>query len=124
VTATTAGARRTDNAYSRFVVANHGAEYLVDDFIPNPQAAVLSPATVAALPSVAEADSFRVFGPVDDVGYNLVASPDGRAYGTGLSRPKVLRGRPDRWHAAGQRRERRGAAGTRADRGPGRPAAG
>jgi hypothetical protein len=96
VTATTAGARRTDNAYSRFVVANHGAEYLVDDFVPNPQAAVLPPATVAALPAVAEADSFRVFGPVDDVGYNLVASPDGRAYGTGLSRLKVLRGRlPD-----------------------------
>jgi hypothetical protein len=38
VTATAAGARRTDNAYSRFVVANHGAEYLVDDFIPNPEA--------------------------------------------------------------------------------------
>lgn len=96
VTATAAGARRTDSAYSRFVVANHGAEYLVDDYIPNTDAAVLPPAAVAALPSIAEADSFRVFGPVNDVGYNLVASPDGRAYGTGLSRLKVLRGRlPD-----------------------------
>ncbi len=47
-------------------------------------------------PAVAEADSFRVFGPVNDVGYNLVASPDGRAYGTGLNRLKVLGGRlPD-----------------------------
>ncbi len=37
-----------------------------------------------------------MFGPVNDVGYNLVASPDGRAYGTGLNRLKVLRGRlPD-----------------------------
>ena len=96
VTATAAGARRTDNAYSRFVVANHGAEYLVGDFIPNPEAATLRPEAVAALPAVAEADSFRVFGPANDVGYNLVASPDGRAYGTGLSRLKVLRGRlPD-----------------------------
>jgi len=96
VTATAAGARRTDSAYSRFVVANHGAAYLVDDYIPNTDAAVLHPAAVAALPSVAEADSFRVFGPASDVGYNLVASPDGRAYGTGLSRLKVLRGRlPD-----------------------------
>src|SRR5947209_1569142 len=91
-----AGARRTDNAYARFVVANHGAEYLIDDFVPNPEAAVLQPSTVAALPAVAEADSFRVFGPVNDVGYNLVASSDGRAYGTGLNRLKVLRGRlPD-----------------------------
>ncbi len=96
VTAAAAGARRTDSAYARFVVANHGAEYLIDDFVPNPEAAVLHPSTVAALPAVAEADSFRVFGPVNDVGYNLVASPDGRAYGTGLNRLKVLRGRlPD-----------------------------
>jgi ABC-type antimicrobial peptide transport system permease subunit len=96
VTAAAAGARRTDGAYDRFVAANHGAEYLIDDFVPNPEAAVLNPATVAALPAVAEADSFRVFGPVNDVGYNLVASPDGRAYGTGLNRLKVLRGRlPD-----------------------------
>jgi hypothetical protein len=96
VAAAAAGARRTDNAYARFVVANHGAEYLIDDFVPNPEAAVLQPSTVAALPAVAEADSFRVFGPVNDVGYNLVASSDGRAYGTGLNRLKVLRGRlPD-----------------------------
>jgi ABC-type lipoprotein release transport system permease subunit len=96
VTAAAAGARRTDDAYARFVAANHGAQYLIDDFVPNPEAAVLHPATVAALPAVAEADSFRVFGPVNDVGYNLVASPDGRAYGTGLNRLKVLRGRlPD-----------------------------
>jgi len=96
VTAAAAGARRTDDAYSRFVVANHGAPYMIDDFIPNPDAAVLDPGTLAALPSIAEADSFRVFGQVADVGPNLVASPDGRAYGTGLNRLKVLRGRlPD-----------------------------
>lgn len=57
------GGRRTDNAYSRFVAANHGAEYMIDDFIPNPEAAVLDPKTVAALPSIAEADLFRVYGP-------------------------------------------------------------
>ncbi|HEX3188291.1 MAG TPA: FtsX-like permease family protein, partial [Streptosporangiaceae bacterium] len=96
VTAAAAGARRTDDAYSRFVVANHGAPYMIDDFIPNPEAAVLDPGTLAALPSIAEADSFRVFGQVADVGPNLVASPDGHAYGTGLNRLKVLRGRlPD-----------------------------
>jgi hypothetical protein len=93
VTAAAAGARRTDDAYSRFVVANHGAPYMIDDFIPNPEAAVLDPGTLAALPSIAEADSFRVFGQVADVGPNLVASPDGHAYGTGLNRLKVLRGR-------------------------------
>jgi len=96
VTAAAAGARRTDSAYSRFVVANHGAEYVIDDFIPNPEAAVVGPAAVAALPSIAEADPFRVFGPAANVGYSLVASPDGRAYGTGLNRLKVLQGRlPD-----------------------------
>jgi ABC-type antimicrobial peptide transport system permease subunit len=96
VTATAAGARRTDDAYARFVAAHHGAPYLVSDFIPNPEAAVVPPAAVAALPSVAEADSFRVFGLAADTGYNVVASPDGRAYGTGLSRLKVLQGRlPD-----------------------------
>jgi predicted lysophospholipase L1 biosynthesis ABC-type transport system permease subunit len=60
VTAAAAGARRTDDAYSRFVVASHGAPYLIDDFIPNPDAAVLDPGTLAALPAIAEADSFRV----------------------------------------------------------------
>ena len=45
---------------------------------------------------MAAADSFRVLGPVTDIGFNLVASPDGRAFGTGLNRPKLLRGRlPD-----------------------------
>jgi ABC-type lipoprotein release transport system permease subunit len=96
VTAAAAGARRTDDAYIRFVQANHGASYLVEDFVPNSEAAVLAPAAVAALPSVAEADSFRVFGPVSDIGFNLVASPDGRAFGTGLNRPKLIQGRlPD-----------------------------
>jgi ABC-type lipoprotein release transport system permease subunit len=96
VTAAAAGARRTDDAYARFVAASHGAEYVVADFVPNAETAVLDPAAVAAQPSVAEADSFRVFGPVTDIGFNLVASPDGRAYGTGLNRPKLIRGRlPD-----------------------------
>ncbi len=96
VTASAAGARRTDDAYARFVTANHAAQYLVEDFVPNSDAATLDPAAVAALPPVAEADSFRVYGPAADVGYVLVASPDGRAYGTGLNRPKLLRGRlPD-----------------------------
>jgi ABC-type lipoprotein release transport system permease subunit len=96
VTAAAAGARRTDHAYERLVVANHGAGYLVSDFTPNPEGAVVRPADVAALPAVAEADSFRVFGPAEAVGYNLVASPDGRAYGTGFNRLKVLQGRlPD-----------------------------
>jgi ABC-type antimicrobial peptide transport system permease subunit len=93
VTAAAAGARRTDSAYSRFLVANHAAEYLVEDFVPNPDAAVVDPRDVAALPAVAEADSFRVFGPAANASYNLVASPDGRAYGTGLNRLKVLQGR-------------------------------
>jgi ABC-type lipoprotein release transport system permease subunit len=53
VTAAAAGARRTDDAYSRFVVANRGAPYMIDDFIPNPEAAVLDPGTLAALPSIA-----------------------------------------------------------------------
>jgi predicted lysophospholipase L1 biosynthesis ABC-type transport system permease subunit len=57
VTATAAGARRTDNAYSRLVAANHGAPYMIEDFIPNPEAASLEPAAVAALPAIAEADS-------------------------------------------------------------------
>ncbi len=96
VTTTAAGARRTDSAYSRFVAANHGAEYMVDDFIPNPEAAVLDPKAVATLPSIAEADPFRAYGPAANVGYTLVASPDGRAFGTGLNRLKVLQGRlPD-----------------------------
>ncbi len=96
VTGAAAGARRTDNAYSRFVVAYHGAEYMIDDFIPNPEAAVLDPKAVAGLPSIAEADLFRVYGPAANVAYSLVASPDGRAYGTGLNRLKVLQGRlPD-----------------------------
>jgi ABC-type lipoprotein release transport system permease subunit len=94
VTATAAGARRTDTAYSRFLVANHGAGYMIEDFIPNPDAAVVDPQAVAALPSIAEADLFRMYGTVGDVGYNLVASPDGRAFGTGLNRLKVLQGRP------------------------------
>jgi ABC-type lipoprotein release transport system permease subunit len=96
VTAAAAGARRTDSAYSRFMVANHAAQYLIDDFIPNHEAAVLDPQAVAGLPSIAEADLFRVYGPAANVGYNLVASPDGRAFGTGLNRLKVLQGRlPD-----------------------------
>ncbi len=96
VTTTAAGARRTDTAYSRFVVANHGAEYMIDDFIPNPEAAVVDPKAIAALRSIAEADLFRVYGPAANVGYDLVASPDGRAFGTGLNRLKVLQGRlPD-----------------------------
>jgi ABC-type lipoprotein release transport system permease subunit len=96
VTAAAAGARRTDDAYSRFAASHHAAQYLVEDFVPNADAAVLNPAAVAALPSVAEADSFRVFGPINDIGYELVASPDGQAYGAGLSRLKLLRGRlPD-----------------------------
>jgi hypothetical protein len=82
--------------YSRFVAANHGAAYLVEDFIPNPEAAVLRPSAVAALPSVAEADSFRVLGRAAESGPHLVASPDGRAYGTGMNQPKLLSGRlPD-----------------------------
>jgi ABC-type lipoprotein release transport system permease subunit len=96
VTAAAAGARRTDSAYSRFVMANHGAEYMIADFIPDPEAAVLDPGKVAALPSIAEADFFRVYGSATDLGYNLVASPDGRAFGTGLNRLKLLQGRlPD-----------------------------
>src|SRR6266536_2058798 len=63
---------------------------------PQPGRRRPGPGTLAALPSIAEADSFRVFGQVADVGPNLVASPDGRAYGTGLNRLKVLRWRlPD-----------------------------
>src|SRR5258708_13829124 len=69
---------------------------MVSDFIPNPEAAVLDPAKIAALPSLAEADFFRAYGPAANVGYNLVASPDGRAWGTGLNRLKLLQGRlPD-----------------------------
>ena len=45
VTATAAGARRTDDAYSRFVVANHGAEYLIGDFISQPGGRRPGPAT-------------------------------------------------------------------------------
>ena len=96
VTAAAAGAQRTDTAYTRFVAVNRGAQYQIADFIPNPEAAVLDPKAVAALPSIAEADQFRVYGSAANVNYNLVASPDGRAYGTGLNRLKLLNGRfPD-----------------------------
>ncbi len=46
--------------------------------------------------SVAEADAFRDYDSAGDVAYNLVASSDGRAFGTGLNQPKLLAGRlPD-----------------------------
>src|SRR5258707_5545336 len=69
---------------------------MIGDFSPNPEVAVLGPARVAGLPSVAEADFFRAYGPAANVDYNLIASPDGRAWGTGLNRLKLLQGRlPD-----------------------------
>jgi hypothetical protein len=65
-----ADARRTDNAYIRFLVANHGAKYMIDDFIPNPQATVVAPKTVAALPSDRRGGFLRGYGPAATVGYN------------------------------------------------------
>src|SRR5260370_30145577 len=54
------------------------------------------PGKSAGLPSLAEADFFRAYGPAANVDYTLVASPDGRAWGTGLNRLKLLQGRlPD-----------------------------
>lgn len=110
-----AGAIRTDTAYARFNKAHKGADLLVEDFIPNPDAATVTHAQVAATKGVAEAENVRSFG-FEEVGFDgsnpdtttaaltaagqdsleVIASADGQAYGSGMDRPKLLAGRfPD-----------------------------
>ena len=111
-----AGARRTETAYSRFERTHNAAQVLVEDFIPNPDAAHVTHAQVAATAGVAEAEAVRAFAftnlglggppPTDPTDVLLLglqvgnvqflATPDGRAYGTGLDRPRLISGRqPD-----------------------------
>lgn len=98
-----AGARRTDTAYQRFLGTQHAAALVFEDFIPNPDAPRITHEQVTAVAGVAASERVRSFdfldaSPAATVGknVNLVATPDGRAYGSGLDRPKVLKGRlPD-----------------------------
>ena len=97
VTAAAAGARRTDSAYRRLLQANNSADIRIEDFIPNPEVAVVTPQAVEGIPDAAEANSFRVYQNAQDLAQpNYNASDDGRAFGTGLSRLKLLSGREAR----------------------------
>jgi ABC-type lipoprotein release transport system permease subunit len=107
-----AGARRTDSAYGRFEVVNHAADLFVEAFTPNPDAATVAPAQIAGTHGIAEANTVRSYsfeslslnGSDPDATRRLltaqgqaslqvVATPDGRAYGSGIDRLKVLEGR-------------------------------
>jgi ABC-type lipoprotein release transport system permease subunit len=111
-----AGARRTETAYSRFEQGYHAANFLVEDFIPNPDAVHVTHAQVEATAGVGDAQVVRSFsfqsigldGPppatpaevallgIKVGNVQFLATPDGRAYGTGLDRPKLISGRlPD-----------------------------
>jgi hypothetical protein len=99
-----AGARRTDSAYRRFSTQNRTADERVGELILNKSAAPVSHSDVAGLGPAgaglaAETDGLRMYAFSDDLNANAVASPDGRAFGTGLDRTKVVNGRlarPDR----------------------------
>jgi ABC-type lipoprotein release transport system permease subunit len=109
------GARRTETAYVRFERAHRAADMTVEDFIPNPDVAVVTHAQVAATGGIADANTVRSYGvnsfglngadpdatrkllqAKGDPGLQVVATPDGRAYGSDIDRLKVLKGRlPD-----------------------------
>lgn len=106
-----AGARRTDTAYGRFGMAFRAADLFVEDFVPNPDAATVTHAQVAGTKGIAEANAVRSYS-FGSLGINgsdpeatrkeaaaqgqpslqIVATPDGRAYGSGLDRLKLLKG--------------------------------
>jgi ABC-type antimicrobial peptide transport system permease subunit len=100
VMAVTAGARRTDSSYKRFLTWSHAWDVLLPDYPADfaPAFAHINLDTAERLPQVAESlrvTSFQTFGgPEEDV----ITSADPR-FGTTFSRPKVLSGRlprPDR----------------------------
>ncbi|HUP71113.1 MAG TPA: hypothetical protein VM142_15065 [Acidimicrobiales bacterium] len=86
-----AGARRTDSAYGRFLVAQRAYDVMVINY-PEDGAAVFDLAELARLPQVAEAAraeyGYVSIGP----GYPYLASGDGRI-GTAINRSKLLAGR-------------------------------
>lgn len=110
-----AGARRTETAYLRLDAKHAGADAFVEDFIPNPDAVSVTHAQVASTAGVADSELVHSYSfesaSIDGLSptataaaltaagqssVELVASEDGRAYGTGLDRPKLLAGRlPD-----------------------------
>lgn len=126
-----AGARRTETAYAGFTASHQAADLFVDEFLPNPDVASVTHAQVAATSGVADAQQVRSFS-FEGLAFNglafnggdpkatavvltaegftslqLVATPDGRAYGTGLDRLKLISGRlanpPGRTQDAGLR---------------------
>ena len=88
VIAASAGARRTESAYPRFLEAQHASDAVVINY-PDTGVALLDPARVERLPQVVE--SVRAyFGWIKDTA--AVAGRDNRL-GTELDRSKILRGR-------------------------------
>jgi putative ABC transport system permease protein len=88
VIAATAGARRTDSAYERFLVHQRAADVLLDNY-PDPGVATVDPETVERLPQVASA-ARAAFLFVGETG--ALAPVDARL-GRDINRPKVLEGR-------------------------------
>ncbi len=95
VLAAAAGARRTDSAFARFLVATKAPDAVVFSSPTDASFAQISAGQLAQLPSVdsvAEGAFFTVLG-MSDVG--LIAGADGRLGGSML-RHKLLAGRPPR----------------------------
>jgi ABC-type lipoprotein release transport system permease subunit len=83
-----AGARRTDSAYGRFLVAQNAFDVIVGNY-PDPGAAVFDPAAIERLPQVAESAQ-ALFTFIENTA--AFAGRDNRL-GTELNRFKLVRGR-------------------------------
>src|SRR5581483_8267620 len=90
VIAATAGARRTDSSYSRFLRANRAPDALVFQST-DPSFASITRDQLATLPEVADTASLIGYTSTDP-GLTPVASPDGR-FGTVMGRHQLLSGR-------------------------------
>src|SRR5438093_12496010 len=93
VIAISAGARRTDTAYPRFLRWSHATDVYVPHFTSATAGGVFGQvelADVEALPQVAEATRLRIFDTSGQFSAN--APEDSRTYVT-QDRPKILEGR-------------------------------
>jgi ABC-type lipoprotein release transport system permease subunit len=98
VIAVSAGARRTDTAYARFLIAKHAWDVSVPDFAFDPAFATPPLDQVQRLPQVSAFVRARLFEAPINQGDGSVASADPRL-GTSFNGMKILEGRlpsPDR----------------------------
>jgi hypothetical protein len=92
VIAISAGARRTDSAYTRFLAEQHAWDAGIPNFNFDPAFASLPFDRVERLPQVAESVRTKVFEATVNDGDGSIGSADPR-FGTSFNRPKVLEGR-------------------------------